>query len=580
MSNKLEKENNLIHWYPWCDEALKKAQKENKAIFISIGYSSCHWCRVMDEEVFQNKECIDILNEYFVCIKVDKEERPDIDKYYQKVHELLNRRVGGSPMSIFATPQNKPFFAGTYIPLESEQGSIEGMGFIELTKLIGTKIKANDEQIYKNADEVEEFLNNPQHPKEATVLSESFTKNYMLQVKNNYETKFGGFSSYPKFPQVATLSALMSIDKLYDDKAAKAMVLHTLKSMKAGGFYDLVDGGFFRYSTDIEWRVPHFEKVLYDNALLCKIYVDAYMAYKDESFLQTAKEIADFWYDFMSEDGLFYSASDADNSSKDGFYFTYTYDEVYDILEKNGYKNIDALLFELGVSKDGDFHGRNIIRPSKNISPELFKELKPPLQKLRNTKTYPFINQNIQTSYSSMMIDALFQLGKVDSTYKQKAIKSLDALLDTMMIDSKLYHATFINKKPRIEAFLEDYAYLSQALISAFEATKDEIYLVDAQRFINLALEKFFKNGSWRFSDNEFEIKADAYDNTYISSISIMIENLLNISALLKDDKYKHFAFKTLEYNSYELGRRPVLYPYMLKMMLRYLKENQTKSMI
>jgi uncharacterized protein YyaL (SSP411 family) len=137
-----------------------------------------------------------------------------------------------------------------------------------------------------------------------------------------------------------------------------------------------------------------------------------------------------------------------------------------------------------------------------------------------------------------------------------------------------------IHKKPKIEAFLEDYAYLSQALISAFEATKDEIYLVDAQRFINLALEKFFKNGSWRFSDNEFEIKADAYDNTYISSISIMIENLLNISALLKDDKYKHFAFKTLEYNSYELGRRPVLYPYMLKMMLRYLKENQTKSMI
>ena len=581
MSNRLEKEDspylqqhkdNPVDWYPWCDEAFERAKKENKAIFISIGYSSCHWCHVMEEKVFENQECADILNKYFISIKVDREERPDIDKHYQEVHQLLNNRAGGWPTSIFCTPQNKPVFAGTYIPPESQEGSIEGMGFKELSKLIGTKVDAGDEQIYKNADEVEEFLNHQKHPTQATVLKESFTKNYMLQVKNNYETRYGGFSVSPKFPQVATLHALLSIDKLYDDKSAKAMVTHTLNSMRVGGFYDVVDGGFCRYSTDIEWKVPHFEKMLYDNALLCELYVDAYLAYKDESFLKTAKEVADFWYNFMSEDELFYSASDADSDGSEGTYFTYTYDEVYNILEKNGYENVDALLYEMGVTEEGNFETRNIIRPTKNITPELLTQLKPPLQKLRGERNYPFIDKKIQTSWSSMMIKALFRLGEVDKSYKQKAIKSLDALLKTMVVDNKLYHTTLIHKQPKIEAFLEDYAYLSQALISAFNATQDELYLIDAQRYINIALEKFFKNGVWYFSDNEFQTKADIFDNTYISSVSIMIDAMISISTLLEDDKYKHFAFKTLEYNSYELGRRPVLYPYMLRTMLRYIK--------
>jgi len=584
MSNQLAKEDspylqqhkeNPVNWYPWGDEAFELAKKENKAIFISIGYSSCHWCHVMEESVFENQECADILNEHFISIKVDREERPDIDKHYQEVHLLLNRRSGGWPTSIFCTPDNKPFFAGTYIPPESKQGSVEGMGFKELTKLIGNKISSNDEQIYKNAEEIEDFIKHVEHPKEATVLKEDFTKNFMLQVKNNYETTYGGFSVSPKFPHTSTLGTLLTIDKLYGDKAAKAMVINTLTNMKKGGIYDLVDGGFCRYSVDDKWLVPHFEKMLYDNALLCEVYTNAYLTYKDENFLNTAKEIADFWYNFMSEDGLFFSASDADSEGKEGTYFIYEYDEVYNLLKDRNHTDIEKKLKEMSITKSGNFEGKNIIRFENGEIPDFFVEVKPLLASIRGKREYPFIDKKVQTSWSAMMINSLFTLGSIDSKYTTKAIDSLNALLNTMYIDSKLYHTTLIHKTPKVEAFLEDYAYLAQALISAYNATLEEVYLIRAQHLTNLALEKFYKNGTWKFSIGEFETKAEISDNTYTSSVSIMLDVLISLTSLLDDEKYSHFAFKTLEYNSYELGRKPVVYPYMLRQCLRYLKSDR-----
>lgn len=580
MSNRLTTEDspylqqhkeNPVDWWPWCDEAFELAEKENKAIFISIGYSSCHWCHIMEERVFLNQECADILNGDYVCIKVDREERPDIDKYYQEVHQLLNRRPGGWPTSIFCTPQNKPIFAGTYIPPESNSGSIEGMGFKELTTLIATKVAANDEQLFKNADEVEGFINDVEHPKEATVLKEDFTKNFMLQAKNNFDTKNGGFSQKPKFPHASTLNTLITVDKLYDDKGAKAMAVETLNAMKKGGMYDLVDGGFCRYSTDEQWIVPHFEKMLYDNALLSGVYTDAYLHYNDETYLQTAKECADFWHNFMSEDDLFYSASDADSEGHEGTYFTYTYDEVLTLLVKAGYENAEAMCEEMSVTKDGNFEGKNIIRFEGSV-PSWFKGVKNLLSGLRTSREYPFIDKKVQTSWSSMMINSLFKLGAVDSSYKQRAVKSLDALLKTMYIDSTLYHTTLIHKEPKVKAFLEDYAFLSQALLSGYKFTGDEFYLIYAQRFINKALEEFYDKGLWNFSVGDFITKAEITDNTYTSSVSIMVDNLLTLATLLEDEKYSHFAFKTMEYNSYELGRRPIYYPYMLTQALRHVK--------
>ncbi len=581
MANRLEKEDspylqqhkdNPVDWWPWCDEAFEKAQAENKAIFISIGYSSCHWCHVMEETVFEDAECAAILNKDFICIKVDREERPDIDKHYQEVHMLLNRRAGGWPTSIFATPQNKPFFAGTYIPPVASEINPNAMGFKELTTLIATKIAQADKQLFENADEIESFIKKVEHPKEATVLKEEFSKNFMLQAKNNYQTASGGFSLAPKFPHASTLNTLLTIDKLYSDAAAKAMFTDTLNHMKKGGMYDLVDGGFCRYSTDEKWLVPHFEKMLYDNALLCDVYTSSYLSYADEKHLQIAKEIADFWYNYMSEDNLFYSASDADSQGAEGTYFVYTYAEVYKVLQDNNYQNIEAMCETMSVTKSGNFEGKNIIHFEDGVIPEWFADVKILLQKLRNTREYPFIDRKIQTSWSSMMIHALFKLGAIDNNYKEKAIKSLDALLETMFIDGVLYHTTLIHKAPKVEAFLEDYAFISQALLSAYKYTQDEMYLIHAQRFVNKALELFYSKGVWNFSVGEFATKAEISDNTYTASVSIIIDALLTLGTLLEDEKYTHFAFKTLEYNSYELGRKPIYSPYMLTQVFRYLK--------
>ncbi|MFT7859791.1 MAG: thioredoxin domain-containing protein [Sulfurimonas sp.] len=580
MANRLEKEdspylqqhkNNPVEWWPWCDEAFEKAKKENKAIFLSIGYSSCHWCHVMEEQVFENEECAKILNEHFISIKIDREERPDIDKHYQEVYQLLNRRSGGWPTSIFCTPQNKPFFAGTYIPPESSSGSVEGMGFKELTSLIAQKIGENDPQIYQNADEVQGFINHIEHPKEATVLKEEFYLTFVNQAKSNYQPAYGGFSVAPKFPHASTLKALQIIDNLYDDKAVKAMVTDTLNQMKKGGMYDLIDGGFCRYSVDEKWLVPHFEKMLYDNALLCSNYLEAYRAYKKEHYLTTAKEIADFWLNFMSEEKLLYSASDADSEGAEGTYFTYTYEEVYSLLEQNGYKDVEAMCGQMSVTPHGNFEGRNIIRFESEI-PEWFNDVKKLLQTHRAKREYPFIDRKVQTSWSAMMISSLFELAAIDHKYEQIAVDTLEALLEKMYINGQLYHTSLPEKTPKVEAFLEDYAFLAKALLSGYKITQNEFYLIQSQMMANKALENFYDKGLWNFSVGEFQTKAEVADHTYTSSVSIMVDVLLSLGVLLEDEKYTHFAFKTIEYNSYELGRRPLYYPYMLIQMLRHLK--------
>ena len=580
MSNRLANEDspylqqhkdNPVDWWPWCDEAFQKAEAENRAIFISIGYSSCHWCHVMEEKVFQNQECAKILNENFIAIKVDREERPDIDKYYQKVYRLLNNRTGGWPTSIFCTPQNKPFYAGTYIPPESHSGSIEGMGFKEITQIIATKVKAMDPKLFENAAKIEEFLKKQEHPKEATVLKAEFYKNFLLQAKNNYDAKNGGFSNKPKFPHVSTLYALLVIERIYNDASAKEMITHTLANMTKGGIYDLVDGGFCRYSVDEKWLVPHFEKMLYDNALLCGVYTEAYLVYQEEKYLKVAKEVADFWYNYMSEDDLFYSASDADSDGLEGAYFVYSYDEVYTLLTQNGYTNAKEMCQTMSITHRGNFEGKNIIR-FEGDTPEWFSDVKILLQTIRQKRDYPFIDKKVQTSWSSMMINSLFKLGAVDKKYKEKAIKSLDKLLETLFVDSKLYHTTLIHKKPKVEAFLEDYAFLSQALLTAFKYTQNELYLINAQRFINKALEEFYDKGMWNFSSGDFALKAKTTDTTYTSCVSIMIDVLMTLATVLEDEKYTHFAFKTMEYNSYELGRKPIYYPYMLIQTIRYIK--------
>ncbi len=582
MANKLQYEDspylqqhkdNPLDWYPWCDEAFLKAERENKPIFISIGYSSCHWCHVMEHEVFENEAVAAFMNEHFVSIKVDREERPDIDKYYQEVHLLLNRRPGGWPTSIFSTPQNKPIFAATYLPVESKNQS---MGFRELTKIISEKITENDPKLYENANEIQGFLKSQSHPKEATHLKFEISNTFMKQCEHNFETSFGGFSEQPKFPHTSTLNSLTNLFLLTGNESAKDMALKTLSCMQRGGIYDIIDGGFCRYSVDREWLVPHFEKMTYDNGLLCELYTKAFLTFGEETFKRTATEIADFMLGFMSENSQFYSASDADTEGEEGKYFVYDYDESLALLQNNDFsqKEREAILIKLNISPNGNFEGNSIARIEDNSRPQWFTKVQKLLGEERTKRVYPFIDKKVQTSWNAMMIKALFKLSSIDASYKKIAVKHLDTLLETMVINSTLYHSTLINKTPKIEAFLEDYAYLGVALITAYESTYDERYLIEAQKMANSALERYYDKGMWYFSKDEFETKADTTDSSYPGSIGVIVNLLLSLGSLL-DEKYRHFAFKTLEYYSYDLARKPINSPYLFNQMIRYVKEDR-----
>ena len=582
MPNRLEKEdspylqqhkNNPVDWWPWCDEAFEKAKKEHKGIFISIGYSSCHWCHVMEHEVFENEEIAAYLNEHFISIKVDKEERPDIDKHYQEVHMLLNRRTGGWPTSIFSTPRNKPFYAATYIPPKPQN---KMMGFQELIEIIAPKIAENDAKLFQNADEIESFLQPDKHPKEAKTLQLTLVETFFKQSSHNYEKEYGGFSMTPKFPHVSTLNALLNISCIEDNTKARAMVQFTLEQMQRGGMYDLVEGGFCRYATDEKWLVPHFEKMTYDNGLLIELYTKASLQLDTHSFLITAKESADLMLTKMAEDHLFYSASDADTEGEEGKYFVYTYDEIITALKSRGYAQtkIQEVTQLLSITEEGNFEGKNIPQLTQDVRPEWYKEVKTLLLEMRQERLYPFIDKKVQVSWNAMMISALYTLSDVDERYLSHANDHLDALLKSMYIDGTLYHATLIHKKPKVEAFLEDFVYLGRALLKAYTATYNEHYLLLAQQFANSALTNYYEEGRWYFSKGEFVTEADITDSSYPGSVGVIVELLLTLGTLI-DAKYRHFAFKTLEYYSVKLSKTPIYFPYLFDQAHRYMREDR-----
>ncbi len=566
--------DNPVNWYPWGDEAFEKARKENKVIFLSIGYSSCHWCHVMERESFEDKATAKILNEHFISIKVDREERPDIDKHFQEVYQLMNGLGGGWPTSIFLTQELKPFYSATYIPPEPKYGM---MSFPSLLEVIADKYKNEKKLLTQKADEILRFLNPKEDKIQATKLDISILTRISEHAKELFDSKYGGFNKAPKFPQTSTLSLLLDVYKLTSDKETLNMALFTLSAMAKGGLRDLVEGGFCRYATDNEWLVPHFEKMTYDNALLSDVYLQAYHASANTFYKDVAFETLDFMLEKMSEKSLFYSASDADTDGEEGKYFVYTYDKALRSFKKAGIpeKAHAALAEALHITKEGNIEGKNIVRVNDPTHPNIpyYKEALEALVKRRKKRTYPFIDKKVIVSWNAMMIHSLFKASRVDKKYLPIAIKSLDALLQSMYVNSELYHSTLLGKTPKIKAFLEDYAYLTEALIEGYKSTLSEVYLMTAQKLANNAIEKFFENGKWKFSRGEFEVNADVYDNPYPSSVSTMISSLYSISSLV-DVVYKKFVFKTLEVYSYDVMRQPLSTPRMSKMVLRYLKDD------
>ena len=583
MSNRLGNEyspylkqhsTNLVDWYPWCNEAFAQAHKENKPIFLSIGYSSCHWCHVMEKESFTNKDTAKILNEHFISIKVDREERPDIDKHFQAIYQLMNNRPGGWPGSFFLTPELKPFYSATYIPDVPKYGM---MSFSTLLETIAHKYKTEKNQLIEKADEILNFLDPKDKSIQATKLDLSIIDRVSSQAKQLFDNQYGGFNKAPKFPQASLLDLLLDVHSINKDQETLHFVTHTLENMAKGGLRDLVDGGFCRYSTDDQWLVPHFEKMTYDNAHIGSLYLKAFHKTNNKIFKKIAFETIDFMLNKMSHNSLFYSASDADTKGIEGKYFVYSYEKVISSFEKEGIPATEHndLLNILNITKNGNFEGKNIVRLNniKETKHPYLKDALLALKKRREKRDYPTIDNKVITSWNAMMVSTLFKAARVDTKYLEIANSSLNTLLNTMQINGELYHSTIIGKQPKIKAFLEDYSYLSYALVEAYKTTLDEVHLINATKLANSAIEKYFNHGLWKFSKGEFETKETINDTSYPSSLSVMIDVLYSISSLV-DPIYKKFVFKTLEIHSYDVMRQPLATPKLSYMVIRYLKDD------
>ena len=574
----LQHAHNPVNWMPWSKKAFDKAKKENKLIFLSIGYSTCHWCHVMEEESFENPKVAKILNDNYISIKVDREEMPSVDKHFQDVYYLMNKRGGGWPLTIILTPEGKPFFSATYIPREPKYGR---PGLVEMLKYFVSIKEKNPQKLEDVAKDVDKYLKLMENaPKESkTPLKSDLAKEFVKGVAKNFDKDNFGIGLAPKFPHTSTLRALLEIYRLNHDKLALTMAEEMLMAMAQGGIYDQIEGGFFRYSTDERWMIPHFEKMLYTNAELLEDYTLIYKITKKELYKDIIDELVSFLKKRFEKDGVFYSASDADsidpktNKKEEGAYFVYEYNEAENALKKGGIKNYKEILEYLGISEDGNFEGKNNPYIDELYpKPANLTEAKNILQSIRDKRIYPFVDHKILLSWNALLIKSLFKASDIKSDLKEKGLNSLDALMRKVYIDGKLYHQVLLGKKPKIEANLEDYSFLISALISAYEVTYDDSFLAKANKFAKEAISKFYLDDKWYASLKPFKVRASFDGNAYVSPLGVMVDNLLKLALFKEELSYETMAKKSIKDNSELLLKYPSNFPQAVLDMLAYKK--------
>jgi uncharacterized protein YyaL (SSP411 family) len=563
----LQHAHNPVNWMPWSKKAFDKAKKEHKLIFLSIGYSTCHWCHVMEEESFENEEVAKILNDNYVAIKVDREEMPSLDKHFQDVFYLMNKRGGGWPLTLILTPDGKPFFSATYIPREAKYGR---MGLIELLKYFANLKKNNYTKIKAAAKDVQKYLDlmEKQPQKSFGKIDSDLGEKFIKGVAKNYDRDNFGIGLAPKFPHASTLKALLVLYELNHDKDALDMADGMLSAMAKGGIYDQIESGFFRYSTDERWMIPHFEKMLYTNAELLEVYALAYRITKKELYKNVANDLVKFLKKRFEKDSLYFSASDADSidpktgKKEEGAYFVYEYNEAKNALIKAGIDNFKEILEYLDITEDGNFEGKNNPYIEElTPKPKNLDKAREVLLAIRDKRVYPFVDHKILTSWNALLIKSLFVSAPLNPEFKNYAIASLKALTDKVYIDKKLYHQILLGKNPKVEANLEDYSFLISAFLGAYEATYDTAYLKTADDFAKKAVSKYYIDGIWYSSLKPFRVKAAFDGNAYVSSLGVMVENLLKLALFKENLSYEEIAKDTISSNSTLLSKYPANFP-------------------
>ncbi|CAA6805034.1 MAG: Thymidylate kinase (EC [uncultured Sulfurovum sp.] len=530
--------HNPVDWHAWNKETLAKAKKLNRPIFLSIGYSTCHWCHVMEEESFEHKEVAEVLNKHFISIKVDKEQFPHIDKKYQTLFRAFKGKRGGWPLSAFLTPELDVYYMTAYIP-RNGYGKVEGI--IELSKRLG--------KLYKEKDKLKVALDTFSKAKANIYKTyESSPKNIALQevmnqtvekIAKQYDPENAGFDlGRTKFPEASKIELLLNIYKTTGDRKAFSMAEETLVNMSTRGIYDHIEGGFFRYSGK-NWRIPHFQKFLYANAQMSLVYLEMYRLTGKKKFYTIAKDTVDLMECKYLENGHYYSASDSvGKSGVEGEYYTYNYTEIFDKLEKDGLEEeeIDEALEYFAIEMDGNIDGEfSHVNIMTEFAPSKAEIIKKYLKELRTPRELPYMDKKIITAWNAMMIKTLFVMAQYDESYLKTANERLASLLDLMLKNNTLYHQTVGTNEPKQKAQLEDYAYLIDALITAHQVTLDNKHLTLASRLAYQAKELFLEKGIWYMNEGEHRVRADFDDRYYTSALSVLLNTFLTLANIHDD---------------------------------------------
>lgn len=561
----LQHADNPVDWYPWGDEAFKKAREENKPIFLSIGYSTCHWCHVMEHESFEDKDVAKLMNDTFVSIKVDREERPDIDNIYMTVCQMMTGG-GGWPLTIVMTPDKKPFFATTYVPKEGRFGRA---GMMDLVPRLHEIWQNRKEDVLKSADQITELLQQSQSSSEKTEeLTKSDLDKTYDQLHQRFDPFYGGFGSAPKFPTPHTLSFLLRNWKRTHNAKTLEMVEKTLDGMRAGGIYDQIGFGFHRYSTDKKWLVPHFEKMLYDQALLTLAYTEAYQATGKLRYKETVQEILTYILrDMTSPEGGFYSAEDADSEGEEGKFYIWDESELRKIIGSDS----DLFIKVFNVKSDGNFvdsvtnemPGTNILHLNKSWS-EIAKEndvtekelrqiverSRKRLFEVREKRIHPYKDDKILTDWNGLMIAAMAHASQAlqDPQYAEAAKKSANFILQKMKRDDGSLLHRYREGEAGLPAHVDDYAFFIWGLLELYEATFDPAWLKSAIELNQYLIAHYWDNqrgGFYFTSDKGEELitrTKEIYDGAVPSGNSVAMSNLLRLGRITANTDFEKKA--------------------------------------
>jgi len=578
----LQHKNNPVDWYPWGDEAFQKALELNRPIFLSIGYSTCHWCHVMEEESFEDEQVAQLLNDNFISIKVDREERPEIDHLYMTVCQAMTGK-GGWPLTIIMTPDKYPFFAGTYFPKKGRMGR---PGMIELLPAISDAWVNKKDELIQSANQIKKYLIDSNNKELGDQLNQSILTNTNSQFINRYDKTHGGFGTKPKFPSPHNLIYLLRYHNMSGDKTSLLMVEKTLQEMRLGGIFDHVGFGFHRYSTDTEWILPHFEKMLYDQAMLTLAYTEAYQITNNQLYKDTAEEILYYVQRNMTDKrGGFYSAEDADSEGEEGLFYLWTIDEIKNILS-----NVESelLINTYGLNKEGNYDDeatgnrteKNILylkEPINNI--ELKNRLNQIIKKLyqaRKKRIHPLKDDKILTDWNGLMIAAYAKAGDVFNSddYIQQAEKSAQFILKNLTDNNGRLLKRYRNGNAGVDAHLDDYAFFIWGLLELYEATFNATYLAEALQLSNIMVDEFWDvtNGGFFLGGEKSEkliVRAKTgYDGAMPSGNSVAAMNCSKLNRITGETKWAEISDKIFITFSNEIQQTPSGYASMVNAFL------------